>query len=213
MSRMHRLVLVVSAVCVLGLQQASAQQPQTAPAKLPEPSLYPTTWELKFDYRKPVRVVVEVPGKSVVQAYWYMPYTITNQTDQERMFLPIFELVGEDGKIRRSDKNIPQAVLEIIKTREGNKFIQSSLQASGELRIGPEEAKYSVAVWPEPMPEMGRFAILVGGLSGEYQRVKNAAGEEVVLRKTLQLNFLVRGDEVYPGEDAVNENPVLWIMR
>ena len=149
----------------------------------------------------------------VVQAYWYLPYTITNTTDQERMFLPIFELVGEDGKIKRSDKNIPQEVLDIIKTREGNKFIQSTIQASGELRIGPAEAKYSVAVWPEPAPEMGRFAILIGGLNGEYQRVKNAANEEVVLRKTLQLNFIVRGDEVYPGEDAINENPSLWIMR
>ena len=213
MCRMHRLVLVVSAVCVLGLQQASAQVPQTAPAKLPEPSLYPTTWELKLDYRKPARVVVEVRGMPTVQAYWYLPYTITNTTDQERMFLPIFELVGEDGKLKRSDKNIPQEVLDIIKTREGNKFIQSSIQASGELRIGPAEAKYSVAVWPEPAAEMGRFAILIGGLNGEYQRVKNAANEEVVLRKTLQLNFIVRGDEVYPGEDAINENPSLWIMR
>ena len=63
------------------------------------------------------------------------------------------------------------------------------------------------------MARMGRFAILVGGLSGEYQKVKNAAGEDVVLRKTLQLNYIIRGDEVYAGEDEINENPSLWIMR
>ena len=144
MSRMHRLVLVVSAVCAMGLQQASAAAPQAAPAKLPEPSLYPTSWELKFDYRKPARVVVELPGQAV-QAYWYLPYTITNQTGQERMFLPIFEFVGEDGKIRRSDKNIPQQVIDAIKAREGNKFIQSSIQAAGELRLG---AKRRNTAWP-----------------------------------------------------------------
>lgn len=212
MSRMHRLVLVVSAVCVMGLHQAGAQTPPAAPSSLPQPSVYPTTWELKFTYEKPQRVVVEVPGQGV-RAYWYLPYTVTNTTGQERMFLPVFEMVGEDGKIRRSDKSIPPAVIEAIRGREGNKFIQSSIAAAGELRLGPTEAKYGVAVWPEPMPEMGSFAILVGGLNGEYQKVKNAAGEEVILRKTLQLNYLVRGDEVYPGEDEVNENPSLWIMR
>jgi hypothetical protein len=35
----------------------------------------------------------------------------------------------------------------------------------------------------------------------------------VILRKTLQLNYLVRGDDVYPGEDEVNENPQEWVMR
>ena len=205
MSRMHRLVLVVSAVCAMGLHQASATAPKSAPVKLPAPSLYPTSWELKLDYRKPARVVVELPGRGV-QAFWYLPYTITNQTGQERMFLPIFELVGENGKIHRSDKNIPQQVIDAIKAREGNQFIQSSIQAAGDLRLGAEEAKYGVAVWAEPMAEMGRFAILIGGLSGEYQKVKNAADEEVVLRKTLQLNYIIRGDEVYPGEDEINES-------
>jgi hypothetical protein len=210
---MHRLVLVVGAVCVMGLHQAGAQTPSAAPSKLPQPSVYPSTWELKFDYGKPQRVVVELPATGAPSAYWYLPYTVTNQTGQERMFLPVFEIVGEDGKIRRSDKNVPPQVIEAIRAREGNKFIQSSVQAAGEIRLGPTEAKFGVAVWPEVPGEMGRFAILVGGLSGEYQNVKNAAGENVILRKTLQLNFIVRGDDVYPGEDEVNENPSLWIMR
>ena len=34
-----------------------------------------------------------------------------------------------------------------------------------------------------------------------------------ILRKTLQLNFYIRGDEVYPGEDEVNKEGESWIMR
>ena len=43
--------------------------------------------------------------------------------------------------------------------------------------------------------------------------VKGPDGKPVILRKTLQLNYLVRGDDVYPGEDEVNENPEVWVMR
>ena len=34
-----------------------------------------------------------------------------------------------------------------------------------------------------------------------------------ILRKTLQLNFFIRGDEVFPGEDEVNKDSEDWIMR
>jgi hypothetical protein len=61
----------------------------------------------------------------------------------------------------------------------------------------------------------------VEGLSGEYaflkdakdQPIKDDKGQPIIVRKTLQLNYLIRGDEVYPGEDAVNENSEVWVMR
>ena len=91
----------------------------------------------------------------------------------------------------------------------------------GSLRIGPDQARDGVAIWAEPAAELGSFSIFVGGLSGEFAFLKDASGAEVktadgkpiILRKTLQLNYLIRGDEVYPGEDAVNENAETWVMR
>lgn len=184
-----------------------------AKAELPEPSSYPITWQLKFEYGKPTRIVVQVPGKSAPQAFWYLPFSVTNTTDRERMYFPVFELVTEEGKIIRSDKNIPVAVVNEVRKQQGNRFLQPLLQTSGELRLGEDETKHSAAIWAEPEPRLGRFSILVSGLSGESTKVKNAKNEDVILRKTLQLNFFIRGDEVYPGEDEVNENASLWIMR
>jgi hypothetical protein len=192
-----------------------------AGAEVPKPSLYPITWELKFEHSIPTRLVVEVPGNSVPQAYWYMTYTVTNNSGQEQMFLPIFELVTEAGKVIRSDKNIPGKVFETIKARVKKQFLEPYPAIAGEIRLGEDQARDGVAIWPEPTPEMGQFNIFVGGLSGEAIMLKDAQGEPVrnsegrpfILRKTLQLNFLVRGDEVYPGEDAVNENPKEWVMR
>jgi len=184
-----------------------------AKADLPVPSNYPVTWQLKFEYGKPVRIIVNVPGKSTPHAYWYLPFSVTNTTSRERMYFPVFEIVTEDGRITRSDKSVPAAVVSEIRRQQGNRFLQPLLQTSGELRLGEDETKYSAAIWAESDLRMGRFSILVGDLSGENTKIKSAKGEEVVLRKTLQLNFHIRGDEVYPGEDEVNENASLWIMR
>lgn len=181
-------------------------------ADYPKPSPYPKTWELKFDHGTPKRVVV--PGKDgVARAYWYLTYTVTNDTDREQLFLPAFELLSKDGQVVRNDINIPQSVFNAIKQREGMRFLQTAAQIGGELRLGPDQAKDGVAIWPEPSPEMGSFSIFASGLSGETATVKGPEGKDVILRKTLQLNYLIRGDEVFPGEDDINENPREWVMR
>ncbi|MEA2711002.1 MAG: hypothetical protein QOF78_3603 [Phycisphaerales bacterium] len=182
-------------------------------ADFPKPSPYPKTWELSFEHGKPQRVVVQDAKTNVPRAYWYMTYQVTNNSDNEQPFLPAFELVTEDGRIVRNDINIPRPVFEEIKRREGSRYMEPAALIAGKLRIGPDEAKDGVAIWPEPTAEMGRFNVFVSGLSGEIATVKVPTTKPVILHKTLQLNYLVRGDEVYPGEDEVNENPSQWVMR
>jgi hypothetical protein len=186
----------------------------------PKPSPYPITWELKFKHTAPKRIVVADPG-GAPQAYWYMTYTVTNNTDQERTFLPVFEMLTEDGKVNRSDRNIPFQVFRDIKAREKNNFLEHFTEIGGEIRLGEDEAREGVAIWKEPNPEMGTFSIFLTGLSGETARLKDAEGKDVkdangdaiILRKTLQMNYFVRGDEVYPGLDEVNTRPETWVMR
>ena len=170
-------------------------------------------YEFKFSHGIPKRIVVNVPGKSNPQAYWYMTYTVTNNTGLERLFLPVFEMVSDNGKIARSDKNIPNAAYEAIRQNEDNKFLKSTLDVAGEFRLGVDESKFGAAVWPETLLQMGRFTILVGGLNSEISKTTGPDGKEITLHKTLSLNFLVRGDDVYPGEDEVNQKATEWIMR
>lgn len=201
-----RAVLSVTALCLCLVALA-----QSALAEYPKPSLYPVSWELEFSYRLPRRIVVQLPDRPAT-AYWYLPYTVVNRSDDERMFMPIFELVTEDGKVIRSDNNVPRRVFDQIKSREKNQFMEHPIGVSGTIRLGEAQARDSVAIWEEPMPEMGRFSIYVGGLSGESTTV-GAGEQKVILRKSLQLNYLIRGDEIYPGEDQINENPKQWVMR
>lgn len=179
--------------------------------EFPKPSVYPKTWELDFEHSMPKRVEIDLG--SGPRAYWYINYTVTNNTDREQLFLPVFEMLTEDGRIIRNDFKIPRPVFDAIKKREGARFLQPAALVGGELRLGPDEAKDGVAIWPEPTQEMGSFSIFVTGLSGETANVTGPDAKPVILRKTLQLNYLIRGDDVYPGEDEINENPRQWVMR
>jgi hypothetical protein len=190
-----------------------AASPMPARAEYPKPNPYPKSWELDFQHGIPKRVVVQSATSKVPTAYWYMTYSVTNNTDREQLFLPAFELLTEDGRVIRNDISIPKIVFEAVKKREGARFMEPAALVGGELRIGPDQAKDGVAIWPEPSPEMGQFSIFVSGLSGETTTMPGPDKKPVILRKTLQLNYLIRGDEVYPGEDEVNENPQEWVMR
>ena len=205
---MHGTVRIAcSAAIVLGFVAAFAV------AEVPKPSLFPVSWELKFEHAAPKRVVVSVPSATQPQAYWYMTFAATNNTGKERMFLPVFEMLTQDGKVIRSDNLIPQSVVDVIRKHEGNKFIEGGMQVSGEIRLGEDQTKYGVAVWAQPMIEMGRFSIFAGGLSGEFKTVKTD-GKDTILRKSLRLNFWIKDDDAYPGEDAVNvDKAETWVMR
>jgi hypothetical protein len=203
MRRMLHACLIVS---LLNLTAAVAR------AEFPTPSPYPIAWEFDFSSGTPTRIVVDDPATGVPQAYWYITYTVTNNTDQERMFLPVFEMLTEQGRVVRSDRNVPLEVFEVIKQREGRRFLEHALQIAGELRLGEDQAREGAAIWPEPEPAMRQFSIFVSGLSGETAQIE--AGEsEITLRKTLRLDYSIRGDRVLPRPQDVIKTAQSWIMR
>jgi hypothetical protein len=190
-------------------------------AAFPEPSKSPITWELKFEPSTPRRIVVDVPGQATPKAYWYVTYTVTNPNDQDVNFLPTFEWVTRTGQVVRSDKGVPPQVFEKIKRSTGNKLLESALQIAGTLRQGEDQAKDGVAIWPEPDARLGDFSIFVTGLSGESTQLSGsdgkpmagADGKPVLLFKTLQMDYKLAGDELYPGNDLLTKLGQRWVMR
>ncbi len=194
--------------------EQAPNQSASVDAGYPKPALVPASWELGFTHGVPQRIVVEVAGMTNPQAYWYLTYTVTNATDREQSFLPSFEMLTPDGTVLRSDQRVPSIVFDKIKEREKKTFLEPFYKTAGTLLVGEEQAKDGVAIWPETQLRKGRFSIFVEGLSGEIAEIK-AADKTFILRKTLQLNYHIRGDEVYPGEDEINaaETAVQWVMR
>lgn len=204
---MKKMLVYTVLVLILGLSSRALR------ADAPAPSPYPVAWELSFKHGTPRRIVVKIADVPTAQAYWYMTYRVTNKTDRERTFMPVIEMMTKDGQIIRSDRGVPREVFDAIKTREKSQFMVPEAKVGGELRVGEEETKYSVAIWPEPMPEMGTFSIFVAGLSGESAGVKGPDGKEIMLWKTLEITYKVPGDEVRPGEDPMIPAGERWVMR
>lgn len=201
------------ALVLLGTLAAATTLPTLA--KTPEPSIYPIAWQLDFKHGIPKRIVVDQ------KPYWYLTYTVTNKTGDEQTWRPDFQMLSNDGKVLKSDREIPGNVFDRIKATEGARFMQPASQAAGPLRQGEDQAKDSVAIWPEPTARMGSFKIFVGGLSGEFTILKDDDGKEVngpdnlpvMLRKTLEIDYQIYGDEFYPGRDDVHELAQKWVMR
>jgi len=197
----------------------------TSSQAFPQPSAYPVSWDLKFDYQTPKRVVVRTAPGREPEAFWYMTFTVSNLSREEHNFLPRFEMMSNEGEIIRSDNNIPLVVLETIRIKEHNAGIAGLNDIAGVLRVGEDQAKDGVAIWREPNPKMGRFSIFAAGLSGEAVILKDAKGtpvertnpegkkEPVVLWKTLEIDYLMPGDEKNPGNDVVELVEQKWIMR
>lgn len=204
------------ALCLIALAVLLGGIPSVVSAKgYPEPSVYPISWELTFKHKTPQRIVVGTTP------YWYVTYTVTNNTNQEQVFRPDFEMLTNDGKVIKSDHNIPEAVFDRIKQTVGDRFLQPESEIAGTIHVGPDQAKDGVAIWQEPQPRMGHFKIFVGGLSGEFVILKDDQGKPltdsdknpIIVRKTLELDYAVYGDEFYPGRDQVHELGHKWVMR
>jgi hypothetical protein len=186
-----------------------------ASAKVPEPSLYAISWELDFKHATPKRIVVDTT------AYWYLTYTVTNNTGQEQTWRPDFQMMSDNGKIIKSDRGIGIEVFDKIKATEGNHLLQPATRVAGTIHQGEDQAKDGVAIWKETNARMGTFKIFVQGLSGEKviltdddgKGMKGPDGLPIFLRKTLELEYQVLGDEFYPEQHEVHDVGHKWVMR
>src|SRR5439155_11204520 len=83
--------------------------------------------------------------------------------DRERTFYPVFELMTGDGKVARSDFNIPSAVFDAIKSQTKNQFLEPANKIGGRILLGEDQAREGVAIWREPALRMGSFTVFVSG--------------------------------------------------
>ncbi|HEX4792228.1 MAG TPA: hypothetical protein VH370_00460 [Humisphaera sp.] len=208
--------------CLIIAALLLANLPLVAQAKkFPEPSPFPISWELDFKHSAPQRIIVDAAGASTPTAYWYMTYTVTNRSGAERTFFPMFELVAADGKAYKGDFLIPDEVFNVIKKREKNPLLEKAEKLGGELRQGEDQAKDGVVIWKEPPSPMRTFNIYAYGLSGEHVIMKDDDGKTitdkegpVILRKTLELTYQVRGGTgAYVEPNQIEAKPERWVMR
>lgn len=193
----------------------------------PKPSPVPVEWELDFKFQNLQRVTVDVPGEGR-QTYWYMVYTVTNNTGKDVIFHPEMTLVTDTLQEEHQMVEVAPEVFTKIQQQYKATYpwLEHPSKMVGKMLQGKDNARDSVAIWPDFDPKARSVTVYVGGLSGEMIAVANPAYQGgksdpakvpsvFVLRKTLAIEYDLPADTANRGSvTAKRTNPELeWIMR
>jgi hypothetical protein len=183
-----------------------------APA-YPEPAIVSRSWEFEFTHGTPRPIAIQAADKKM-QWYWFMTYKVVNKTGQERLFIPEFTIATDQGDILTAGKDVPPAVFNVVQERLGNKLLERPSQVVGKVLQGEENAKESVAIWPDFGHDVTMMTVFAGGMSGETQAIPHPKTQEPVLvSKTLMLDFDLPGYPPTPQSQTVEFKNKTWVMR
>ena len=187
--------------------------PFTANAQ-PEPALVSESWELEFRYDDPKIIRVRVPGETRPKLYWYIKYSVANNTGAERLFIPDVLVYTDKGDLQIAGKGVLPEVFESIRDYLRNPLLESPITVVGQLRQGQDNARDSVFIWPVPKHDVDSYRIFIGGLSGETHVVLDPKTEKrYLLRKTLMVDYKTPGDSSHAENKPVRKQKEVWILR
>lgn len=186
-------------------------------ARPPEPNPIPVRWQLDLDVG-PLRVAsVETPDQGPM-LYFYMTYTVTNNTDQDVLLAPSFELSTETGADVVAGQGVPASVTRELLRRLDNPLLSDQVNMIGVLRRGEAYARGGLVIWPVRDVAADEARVYMAGFSGETDRIRLIDREsgnprDVVLRKTLMAVHDMPGHIGGMGSEPIARSGSRWIMR
>jgi hypothetical protein len=208
----RRLVSAFAAfACMTGVA-ASAVLLAPAAVAAPEPSPIPKRWQLDINASPLMTAVV---GN---RSYFFITYRVTNNSPQDLLFAPAFELSTDEGDLLRSGRDVSVDVTREIMNRLADPLIEDQISIVGTLLRGPENSKWGVVIWPMPQQLLNEVSVYCAGFSGETAPVeipnpKTGQKEKKLLRKSWMMRFRMPG-VLKPGDGAAYDPAEnRWIMR
>lgn len=205
--RLGYVFLVVA--CLL----AAMTSPASAEGGFPEPDLVPRSWELEFVH-EPIKAIAVSDVEGRIRWFWYMLYTVRNETGQDRLWIPEVTIATSEGDIVAAGQNVPATVYQAIREREQRMFLLSPIEVVGRIMQGDDFIKESVAIWPAFEHDIDDMTIFIAGISGETKPyIVPDTGERIVLRKTLMIPYRMPGKPEHKQNVSLEPVEPAWVMR
>jgi len=192
----------------------------------PEPALVPPpgTWQLSLQlHGQPRQITTKLPGDAHPQTFWYLPYTITNNTDQDAEFYPRVELLTDTLKLYQAGVNVRRPIFTAIRERynETLPLLEPQSMLTGRVLQGQDNARDSVIIIQDFDPNATSVKLFFTGLSNETVTVEHPSQidpktnkpKRLLLRKTLMLQYDVPGDALKLEKRIMLYRSRKWIMR
>lgn len=181
----------------------------------PEPDPVPRRWQLSVE-PGPLRMA-SVESNGQIQSYYFLTYKVTNTSDTDLLFTPMFDLVTENNEIVRSGRGVTTEVTRDILARLDNPYIQDQISIVGVLLQGEANAKEGLVVWAAPALHASELKVFGAGFSGETRgvpvREADGSTRNIMLRKTLMLTYKPQGDLRNMGSAVIPMVDKRWVMR
>lgn len=166
----------------------------------------------------PLRLATIPTPESGPRAYFYLTYAVTNNSGQDLLFAPTFELATDTGNVYRSNREVPLAVVRQILDNLENPFLLDEISMTDTLLQGKENMKEGLVVWPAIEPKLEYVTVYAAGFSGETATIEipKAGSREMVryvLRKTGELVHWIGGEVNANTDDPLPRTRKRWIMR
>ncbi|MEM7229218.1 MAG: hypothetical protein AAF432_10430 [Planctomycetota bacterium] len=175
-----------------------------------KPSSRPLRWELDFEPGD-LRLFVDQSDGST---YLYFTYKVTNNTGQDRTWAPSFILYTDTGEIMKSGEGVPGRLNGELIDLLGNEFLEPQFKIIGDLFQGEGMAREGIVVWPIRDITINELKLFVAGVSGETARtVHPVTKAPIILRKTMQRNYILRGNALARGSKPAELVSTTWVMR
>ncbi len=179
----------------------------------PRPGPSPRDWQLDFKFGPLKMVRLSRPGRQI-QTFWYLPYTVTNNTGRAVDFYPRCHLFADTGQLFEASQGVDALAYPDIAELLGRELLEEELFVRGRLLQGEENARESVIILKDFDPKAISFKLFISGLSGEQVFVTDPmSGKKHLLIKTLQLSYGLGGDRFSSVELTARPKDKDWIMR
>ena len=181
----------------------------------PKPRPIPARPELNFE-PGPLRIRQSQKDGSW---YWYMTYTVSNYTGEDRIWAPTFVLFTDRGDILESGRDVHREISEEFHAFLGNELLEPQHQIIGDLLQGERNARSGLILWPAPSVDVNEVSLFSTGISSETAVVEHpVSGKPITLHKTLMMEYLIPGNATALGDQSVQPHPDIdrsprWIYR
>jgi len=190
----------------------------------PEPAIVPAPgqWTVDVTFEHPQQITLGSGHSSKPRQFWYTIVTLTNNTNRDVDFYPRCDLMTDTFQIISAGKDTSPAAFEQIKRRHQSKypFLESLEKAGNKILQGEDNTKDITIIWPDFDVRAKNIKIFITGLSNEtavidHPIAKDKTGKpvKVYLRKTLELNYALRGDTSLRSYIKLNYKDKRWVMR
>jgi len=184
---------------------------------VPEPDPVPRRWQLDVA-TGPLRTRTLTLADGSVKSFAFMTYKVVNNTGQDLLFAPSFELSTDEGSLVRAGREVPAEATRTILASLQSLFIQDQISVVGPLLQGEENAREGLAVWVLPDVNVADMTVYATGFSGETRGIDvkdPATGElkRVLLRKTLMVRHLGPGEILPAASNEIPKAESRWILR